>query len=96
MRNKHSWGLHVGLFSVLCLAVVALIAGMPLPLRRFRFRRCCRPTGTRNMASSGEKQFMKLIGYNDLQGRETLQVTTRGDWAYVGHHNRPTTKTGSL
>jgi hypothetical protein len=44
------------------------------------------------MPSSGEKQFMKLVGYNDLQGRETLQVTTRGNWAYVGHHNRPTDK----
>lgn len=27
----------------------------------------------------------RLVGFNDLQGRETLQVTVRGDWCYVGH-----------
>ncbi len=42
-----------------------------------------------DMPSSGEKQHMKLVGYNDLQGRESLQVTTKGDWVYVGHHPRP-------
>ena len=41
------------------------------------------------MPSSGEKQNMKLVGYNDLQGRESLQVTTKGDFVFVGHHNRP-------
>lgn len=39
-----------------------------------------------SMPSSGEKQNVKLVGYNDLQHRESLQVTCRGDWAYVGHH----------
>jgi hypothetical protein len=34
---------------------------------------------------------IKLIGYNDLQGRESLQVTVKsdaanGNWVYVGHH----------
>ena len=28
------------------------------------------------MPSSGEKHNMRLVGYNDLQGRESLQVTT--------------------
>ncbi|MPZ44114.1 MAG: hypothetical protein GEV05_12040 [Betaproteobacteria bacterium] len=27
----------------------------------------------------------RLIGYHDLQGRESLQVTLQGDWCYVGH-----------
>ena len=35
---------------------------------------------------SDGQQNMELVGYNDLQGRESLQVTTRGDWVYVGHH----------
>ena len=35
---------------------------------------------------------MRLVGYHDLQGRESLQVTTRSDetngaWVYVGHHD---------
>ena len=33
---------------------------------------------------------VRLVGYNDLQGRQSLQVTTRsdaanGNWVYVGH-----------
>jgi hypothetical protein len=27
----------------------------------------------------------RLIGFHDLQGRESLQVTLQGDWCYVGH-----------
>jgi hypothetical protein len=38
-----------------------------------------------------ESENVRLVGYNDLQGRESLMVVTRsdatnGDWAYVGHH----------
>ena len=34
---------------------------------------------------------MRLVGYHDLQGRESLVVTTlsdaaNGSWVYVGHH----------
>ncbi len=29
---------------------------------------------------------VKLVGYSDLQGRAALQVTLRGNYAYVGHH----------
>src|SRR5262245_58637268 len=34
---------------------------------------------------------VRLVGYNDLQGREALVVTTlsepaNGSWVYVGHH----------
>src|SRR5919197_123568 len=36
-------------------------------------------------------QNVRLVGYNDLQGREALVVTTKSDpangsWVYVGHH----------
>jgi hypothetical protein len=27
----------------------------------------------------------RLVGVHDLQGRESLQVTLKGDWCYVGH-----------
>ena len=27
----------------------------------------------------------RLVGFHDLQGRESLQVTLQGDWCYVGH-----------
>lgn len=35
-------------------------------------------------------QNVRLVGYNDLQGHQSLQVTTRsdaanGNWVYVGH-----------
>ena len=38
-----------------------------------------------------EAENVRLVGYNDLQGRETLVVTTKsddanGNWVYVGHH----------
>jgi hypothetical protein len=87
MNNKHSRRLRVGFLSVLCLVSVGLIGGNafaapPIP-------QSLTIDGFQHMPSSGENHHMKLVGYNDLQGRETLQVTTRGDWAYVGHHNRP-------
>lgn len=75
MSTKQSWGVRVGFLAVLCLLVVGLMAGNAF--------------AAQGMPSSGEHQNMKLVGYNDLQGRETLQVTARGNWLYVGHHNRP-------
>jgi len=38
-----------------------------------------------------DAQNVRLVGYNDLQGRESLVVTTlsdpaNGSWVYVGHH----------
>jgi len=43
-------------------------------------------------APGGEASNMRLVGYHDLQGRESLEVVTRydaanGDWVYVGHSN---------
>ena len=43
-------------------------------------------------APSGEAQNMRLVGYHDLQGRESLQTFAKsdeanGDWVYVGHSN---------
>jgi hypothetical protein len=48
-------------------------------------------------ASADEFQNIALVGYNPLQGRQALQVTTRsdpenGNWVYVGHV--PNTRTG--
>ena len=42
-------------------------------------------------ASEVESQAVRLVGHNDLQGRESLSVLTRsdpanGNWVYVGHH----------
>jgi len=42
--------------------------------------------GIKDIPNTGEKQNVKLVGYSDLQGRETLQVTVKGDYCYVGHH----------
>ena len=37
-------------------------------------------------ALAAEASNVRLVGYNDLQGRDTLQVTLKGNYAYVGHH----------
>ncbi len=33
----------------------------------------------------GESLNVRLVGFNDLQGRESLQVALKGNYAYVGH-----------
>ena len=57
---------------------------------------------------AGQGLNVELMGHNDLQGRDALQVTVlsdeaNGDWAYVGHHDdtwagtpRPNPITGQL
>jgi len=47
-------------------------------------------------ARAVESHRTRLVGFNDLQGRETLQVELRGDWCYVGHlpGKRPNPLTG--
>src|SRR5262245_53644553 len=44
-----------------------------------------------NDGASDGAQNVRLVGYSDLQGRESLVVTTKSDpangsWVYVGHH----------
>ena len=44
-----------------------------------------------DMEGTVEAENVRLVGYTDLQGRETLVVTTKsddanGNWVYVGHH----------
>ncbi len=39
-----------------------------------------------NQAYPAEALHVRLIGHNDLQGREALQVVLKGNYAYVGHH----------
>src|SRR5688572_15499387 len=50
------------------------------------------PSGQQAAADSMSDgaENVRLVGYNDLQGRQSLQVTTRsdaanGNWVYVGH-----------
>ena len=45
-----------------------------------------------DMEGAVEAENVRMVGYNDLQGRETLVVTTKsddanGNWVYVGHHD---------
>ena len=37
-------------------------------------------------AFPAEAQKVRLVGYNDLQERESLQIVLKGDFAYIGHH----------
>ena len=46
---------------------------------------------TTNDSRADGAQNVRLVGYHDLQGRESLVVTTlsdpaNGSWVYVGHH----------
>ena len=47
-------------------------------------------------ARAVESSRTRLVGFHDLQGRESLQVALQGDWCYVGHMpgNRPNPLTG--
>jgi hypothetical protein len=40
----------------------------------------------RGETQGAEVLNVRLVGYSDLQGRAALQVTVRGNYAYVGHH----------
>lgn len=39
-----------------------------------------------NVTLGAEAVNVRLVGYSGLQGRAALQVTLRGNYAYVGHH----------
>jgi hypothetical protein len=39
-----------------------------------------------NTASCAEALNVRLVGRSDLQGRDSLQVVVKGNYAYVGHH----------
>jgi len=39
-----------------------------------------------SQAFSAEARNVRLVGYSDLQGRESLQVVLKGNYAYIGHH----------
>jgi hypothetical protein len=50
-----------------------------------------RATAAPGDARAEDARNVRLVGYNDLQGRESLVVTTlsdaaNGSWVYVGHH----------
>lgn len=49
------------------------------------------PTGLESDPLAESSDNVRLVGYNDLQGRTALVVTTKSDmangsWVYVGHH----------
>ena len=37
-------------------------------------------------ACGAEALNVRLVGHSDLQGRESLQVVVKGNYAYIGHH----------
>lgn len=39
-----------------------------------------------NQVLAVEAMNVRLVGHNDLQGRETLQGVLKRNYAYVGHH----------
>ena len=56
--------------SLISAAVVFLLGALLLEARAF----------------SAEAENMRLVGFCDLQGRESLQVVLKGNHAYIGHH----------
>ena len=66
------------------IAIAALAPALAVTLLRGQ----ARPAAD---ALSDGSQNVRLVGFNDLQGRESLVVTTKSDpangsWVYVGHH----------
>jgi len=55
---------------------------------RFRHHRPSREVDF-GLPVTRDKENVEFIGWNDLQGRSTLQVTAKGDWLFVGHHHCP-------
>ena len=39
-----------------------------------------------HQAIAAEAQNVRLIGHSDLQGRNSLQIVLKGNFAYIGHH----------
>jgi len=66
------------------IAIATLVPSLAVTLLRGQTRSAADPL------SDGASN-VRLVGYNDLQGREALVVTTKSDaangsWVYVGHH----------
>jgi hypothetical protein len=61
-----------GKIPVLCFFLWPLFGGLVLLIQ--------------GRAWAAEAQNVRLVGYSDLKGRETLQVSLKGNYAYVGHH----------
>ncbi len=92
MSKKLSWGLHVGLLLVCFLVVIGLMSGNAFAKNnhyKHKHHKHHKHKHHKKGPSCEKAENMKIIGYHDIQGRETLQVTTNGDWAFAGHHNRP-------
>lgn len=41
---------------------------------------------SRTQTHSAETENVRLVGFCDLQGRESLQIVLKGNHAYIGHH----------
>jgi len=39
-----------------------------------------------HQARATEAHNVRLLGHNDLQGRDSLQIVLKGNFAYIGHH----------
>ena len=66
------------------LAIAAVAPALAVALARAQAKPAADPL-------SDGAQNVRLVGFNDLQGREALVVTTKSDpangsWVYVGHH----------
>ena len=81
MRNKRAGGSRVSVATlwVLCLLVIPAMEGTAYAASNVGLD-TPRPKIL-------EKKNVEVIGWNDMQGRGTLQVTAKGDWLYAGHHN---------
>jgi hypothetical protein len=93
MRRAHSRGSGAGLA---CLVVLGLIAVPLLAGTVYAFGWDWKGGGIGGHDNVGldtprpkvlATKNVEVIGWNDMQGRGTLQVTAKGNWVYAGHHN---------
>jgi hypothetical protein len=82
-REKMKSSKYIVLIALLCMVVITLTAGDAVAKWHKPYHHWY------DGCKSWDNENMECLGYNDVQGRETLQVTTNGNFAFIGHHNRP-------
>src|ERR1044072_5507908 len=77
--------------ALACSIVLTACPGTPPGGRETATAATASTTGGTSDPRAESLSNVRLVGYHDLQGRESLVVTTlsdaaNGSWAYVGHH----------
>src|SRR6185436_16501625 len=90
-KDKTSMPMRTRAIAVLALCAALVACRTPSADREAAGAAAASTTGGASDPRAESLSNVRLVGYHDLQGRESLVVTTlsdaaNGSWAYVGHH----------